>query len=258
MTELMNELAELGQMSLTAGFIVFLRIGAAMAVLPAFGERVIPQRVRLVMALGFTAIVAPAVATNVVPFAEKNSVIWFALATEVIAGLAIGIALRLFVLALQMAGAIVAQSTSLSQILGNSGADPSPAIGQLMLISGLALAVMLDLHVKLAEVLILSYEVLPVGGVPGGDLLTEWGVRRVALAFGLAFTLSAPFVIASLIYNVAMGVINKAMPQLMVSFVGAPAISAGALILMLLVMPILLAAWAGELTGFLANPFGAY
>ena len=38
---------------LAAGFIVFLRVGAAMAVLPAFGEQTVPGRVRLVLALAF-------------------------------------------------------------------------------------------------------------------------------------------------------------------------------------------------------------
>ena len=49
----------------------------------------------------------------------------------------------------------------------------------------------------------------------------------MAASFALALSLAAPFVIASLLYNVALGVINKAMPQLMVAFVGAPAITCG-------------------------------
>ncbi|MFC3118840.1 flagellar biosynthetic protein FliR [Jhaorihella thermophila] len=38
----------------------------------------------------------------------------------------------------------------------------------------------------------------------------------------LPFSLSAPFVIASLLYNLTLGAINRAMPQLMVTLVGAP------------------------------------
>ncbi|HBQ37312.1 MAG TPA: flagellar biosynthesis protein FliR, partial [Rhodobacteraceae bacterium] len=75
-------------------------------------------------------------------------------------------------------------------------------------------------------------------------------------AFALAFTLAAPFLIASLIYNVALGVINRAMPQLMVAFVGAPAITAGALFLMFLVMPLILVVWSDSLAHFFQNPFG--
>ncbi len=250
-------LDEIGRNGLFIGAVVFLRVGAAMALLPAFGERAVPQRIRLVLALGFTIIVAPAVSAKVASAIHAQSLLPIFLATETMAGLILGIALRLFVLALQMAGSIAAQSTSLSQIFGGSaGVEPQPAIGHIMTISGLALAVMAGLHVRIVEIFILSYDLLPAGHFPGAGMLSQWGVERVASAFSLAFTLAAPFVIASFIYNVALGVINRAMPQLMVAFIGAPAITAGGLILMFMVLPILLTVWSGSFSTFLLDPFG--
>ncbi len=252
-------LQEFGQEGLLTAIIVFLRVGATMAVLPAFGERAIPQRVRVGLALAFTAIVAPAVAHHVDPLTKDQSVLTIMLATETFAGLTIGIGLRLFIHALQMAGSIAAQSTSLSQVFGGSaGVDPQPAMGHLLVYGGLALAVMTGLHVRIAEVMILSYDLFVPGQLPDAAELKFWGVSQVAKMFSLAFTLAAPFVIASLIYNVALGVINRAMPQLMVAFVGAPAITAGALILMFLVMPMMLGVWSEELSLFLQNPFGRH
>lgn len=252
-------LQEFGQEGLLAGIIVFLRVGSAMAVLPAFGERAVPQRVRIGLALGFTAIIMPAVADQLKPLIKDQSVLTLMLATETLAGLTVGIGLRLFVHALQMAGSIAAQSTSLSQVFGGSAnIDPQPAIGHLLVFGGLALAVMAGLHVRIAEVMILSYKVLIPGQFPNAAMLSDWGVSQVAHMFALAFTLAAPFVIASLIYNVALGVINRAMPQLMVAFVGAPAITAGALILMFLVMPLMLSVWSDALSNFLQNPFGRH
>ena len=72
-----------------------------------------------------------------------------------------------------------------------------------------------------------SYEILPMGlPVPAADV-AAWGTARVAQAFALGFSLAAPFVIAAFAYNLALGAINRAMPQLMVAFIGAPAITAG-------------------------------
>ncbi|WP_300515692.1 flagellar biosynthetic protein FliR [Aliiroseovarius sp.] len=258
MNEMFAELVAMGRGWLVLAGIVFLRVGAAMALLPAFGERSIPERIRLVLALAFTAIVFPAVATSLQTRLDAGTLPGFFLITEAVAGLAIGIVIRLFVLALQIAGSIAAQSTSLAQIFGGDTVEPQPAIGHVLLVAGLALAVMLGLHVRLAQVLILSYDILPAGQMPGGDLLSQWGVARIAKAFGLAFTLAAPFVIASLIYNVALGVINRAMPQLMVAFVGAPAITAAGLILLFLTAPVLLSTWIRALDLFLNAPFGAW
>jgi flagellar biosynthetic protein FliR len=62
--------------------------------------------------------------------------------------------------------------------------------------------------------------------------------------------------IASLLYNVALGVINKAMPQLMVAFVGAPAITWGGLVLLLVATPFILQVWLTAFEGALAHPLG--
>jgi len=237
---------------LAGAFLVFLRVGAVMAMLPAFGERAVPTRVRLGLTIAFTAIVTPAVAPGL-PAALPPLL---AIATESVIGLALGLILRLMILALQMAGEIAAQSTSLAQMLGAASMDPQPAMGRLMMMAGLALAVMSGLHVRAAEAMILSYEMLPAGRFPDASTLSEWGVLGIARGFGLAATLAMPFVIASLIYNLALGVINKAMPQLMVAFVGAPAITAGGLMLLLLALPPMLALWQGQLLDLFAMPFG--
>ncbi|WP_282061324.1 flagellar biosynthetic protein FliR [Roseobacter litoralis] len=236
------------------GFVVFCRVAALAAVLPAFGEQTLPARVKLAAALAFTLIVAPALPTISPPNAIGS--ISLVILTEVVAGLAIGIGLRLFVLALQTAGSIAAQSTSLSQVLGGAAVDPLPAMGYILVIAGLALAVMAGLHVKVAHLIILSYDFMPVGRFVAAADVSEWGTKQVAQAFSLAFTLAAPFVILSVLYNFALGAINRAMPQLMVAFVGAPVITLGGLALLLISAPYILTVWLAAMDRYLANPFG--
>jgi flagellar biosynthetic protein FliR len=98
---------------------------------------------------------------------------------------------------------------------------------------------------------------VPIGNVIPAELVTRAGVAEVARCFALGFTLAAPFVIASLVYNVTLGVINKAMPQLMVAFVGAPAITAGGLIILTLAAPLMLSLWIEAMGQFMMNPFRA-
>ena len=244
------ELAEIGQDMGWAFFLVFLRIGAALSLMPAFGEQTVPQRVRLVLALAFTAVITPAVAPALTP-----GPVAAAIAAEVVAGLLIGIGLRLMVIALQIAGTIAAQAASLTQVFGGLGAEPQPAMANLFVIAGLALAVMAGLHVRAAELVILSYDLLPPGRLPGPGDVAEWGLDRIVRVFALGFSLAAPFVIASVLYNAALGVINKAMPQLMVFFVGAPALTLGGLVLLAMTTPLLLGVWTQALSDHLAAPF---
>ncbi len=253
LAEALATLLEEGGGALAAGFVVFLRVGAAMAMLPAFGERTVPMRVRLGLTVALTLITAPAVLPALSALGQEPS-LGRIVATETIAGLALGATLRLFVMVLQIAGTMAAQSVSLSQIFGGQAIDPQPAIGHVMVISGLALAAMAGLHVKVVQLFVLSYDLMPAGAFPAPADLLEWGLARVTHAFSLAFTLAAPFVIASLIYNLALGVINRAMPQLMVAFVGAPAITAAGLLLLMLSLPLILPVWLGAMDAFMAAP----
>ena len=255
MMEGLAHLVPLAEGTLWAAGLVFLRLGAMMALLPAFGEQSVPVRVRLGLAVAFTAVVLPAVAPRVT-LPEGPALLAHG-AAEVGVGLIFGLTLRLFVMALQIAGSIAAQSTSLSQIFGGSaGVDPQPAIGHVLVVAGLALAALLGLHVRIAEYMILSYDLVPPGRMPGAEVVGRIGLSEISRAFALGFTLAAPFVVASLLYNVTLGVINRAMPQLMVAFVGAPAITAGGLALLMLAAPLLLGLWAEALGTTLANPFG--
>ena len=255
MTELLAELLFTVRELMTVAGIVFLRVGAMMFLLPAFGEMLIPARVRLGIAFAFTAIVTPAVAAHVQP-AESGAELLLLLGTETIVGLTIGLVVRFFAMVLQMAGTMAAQATSLSQILGDAGIDPQPAIGTVLSLGGLALAVAAGLHIRFAELMIHSYDVFEPGRFPGAALISEWGIQRVSAAFALAFSLAAPFTVASFIYNLTLGVINRAMPQLMVTFVGAPAITLGGLALLLVSAPILLGLWHQGFVDFIADPFG--
>lgn len=242
-------LAELARTGLDPAVLVFLRIGAMMALMPAFGEQMVPARVRLVLALAFSTVVFPAVAPQTPPTLTLT-----AAAIEVAVGLTLGIGLRLLVLALQFAGSIAAQSASLSQLFASAGAEPQPAVSTLFTVSALALTVQGGLHIRAAELMILSYDLFPVGDWPRAGAAADWGVAQVARATALAFTLAAPFVLAALVWNLALGVMNRAMPMLPVSFLGAPALSLGALAVTALTATAVLTIWQGVLDQFLVAP----
>ncbi|MDF2233505.1 flagellar biosynthetic protein FliR [Albimonas sp. CAU 1670] len=243
---------------------LFVRVGAIVSLLPGFGERTLPMRVKLAVALGFALLLFPALAPLARAAAAADPGLAagepFALlrvfAAEALTGVALGIAARLLVMSLQLAGAIAGQATSVSQIAGAQVTpDPMPAVGALLTVGGIALAMALGLPVKAAVLILRSYEVVPLGGVaPPGDL-AQWGVARAGAAFGLAFSLAAPFVVASFAYNLALGALNRAMPQLMVAFVGAPAITMGALVILWIGAPEMLAHWSESLDEALAFPF---
>jgi flagellar biosynthetic protein FliR len=227
--------------------LIFLRVGGLMLLMPGLGDRMIPARVRLVAAFALTAVVAPMVPASGPPTVGL-------ILSETAIGLAFGAVLRFLAQALLMAGTMAAQLTSLAQLFGT--VEPSSAMGNVLNLAGLALLMASGLPLLVADMLIRSYDVIPVGGRPDAGDVARWGLSRIAHAFGLAFGLATPFALIALLYNAAMGVLNRAMPQLMVALVGAPAITALSMVVLLLASPLILTVWREAMMAVLADPVG--
>lgn len=241
-------LTDMGHVAAASALLVFVRVGAAMALLPGFGETTVPLRVRLVLTLAFTALVAPLVPLDRGSFAQNS--FWPMLPIEVFMGLLIGLSLRAFVFALQIAGAIIAQATSLSQLFAMPAGEAQPVASSLLVVSGVALLMLSGLPVIAVEFILLSYEIPDLSRsdtVADGAAL---GLAFTADAIRLGFTLAMPFVIMSGLYNIMIGVLNRAMAQLMVTLIGAPALAMGTLVLMMLALPDALQIWRDKALTF--------
>lgn len=253
MTDSLADLIFWAEAHLWLGFAVMLRIGAMMAFLPAFGEQAVPARVKAGLTVALTLLVAPAVAGQIGTPPPRASAVSAILLSEVVAGLLFGLLLRLAIMALATAGALIAQGVALAQMFGaGPAAEPLPVFSHLLVGAGLALAAALGLHVQAVGFILGSYALVPFAAMPGAGIILEEAVTAIARSFGSALVLAAPFLIGSLVYNLAIGVINRAMPQLMVTFIGAPLLTLGGLAMLALAAPFALSHWASLLGSLVA------
>ena len=254
MNEELAALLGVGQEYLLGGFFVMLRVGPIIGFMPGYGEAVVSVRVKLALGLCLTLAVLPLIEPGNLPTDRFDMLA--AVFRETLLGLFMGLGMRFFVIALQTAGSMAAQATSLAQLFAGAAAEPMPAIGHLLVVAGLALAMIMDLPVRVIEFLAMTYRVFPIGGDYELSRLAEWASGLASRSFALAFSMAAPFLVMSLLYNLVLGVINRAMPQLMVAFVGAPVITAGGLIFLLIFGPIMLTLWWSAFDTFLSRPGG--
>lgn len=235
----------LGFPAAAVGLAIITRISALFFFLPGIAERTTPVKVKLAALLAVSLIMIPAV--GAMPN-ESLTVSGAAvmIAAEAVAGILIGFSIRVAIFILQTAGAIASQSFSLAQLFG-SGIDnqPESPISTLLMISGVVLFLVSGLHIEMINALISSYSIMPLGAFPGAGEAGQWAAERAAYAFAAALSLALPFVALGFIYNLAIGPANRAMPQLMVAFVGVPAVTLAGLVLLALTAPVLLNAWTG-------------
>ena len=249
-------LSEFGiaQIALVMG--IFARISGLVFFLPGLGERVVPTPVRLAAAMSISLAITPILLPTATPPGSPAAIAML-LAAEAISGALIGFSIRIAVFAIQTAGAISSQSLSLAQMAGSGIADQAePPVGTLLMMAGVTLAVSTGLHFKAVAALVHTYEVIPLGVFPGADETGQWSASRAGFAFAAALSLALPFVVLGFVYNLAIGAANRAMPQLMVAFVGAPAITFIGFVLIALAAPHILDVWLDMLDDILETLSG--
>jgi len=209
---------------LFAIFLVFVRVGAAIAVLPGFRAAYVAVRVRLTLALALALLLAPALAGALPPMPGEPVALALLIIGEALIGAFLGLIPRIAIAALHAAGTFTAFFGSFtSAVVQDAVADQqSSTLAGFFLTAGMVLVFVADLHHLMLRALADSYALFP-SGVPFASGAAAEGLgRTLAASFALGLQLSAPFLIVSIASNVAVGLLGRLMPQLPVLFFGLP------------------------------------
>jgi len=200
------------------------RLLGLIAAAPVFSNRAIPVRVRLAIGLAVAMAVLPVLPA--MPRVPPDSALALAmLAQQAFIGIAVGFMMRLMFAAIDVAGEMIGLQMGLSFAVffnpqtGGQTAVITDFLGLLTMLIFLAL----DGHLMLINVLVMSFEWLPVGSDPSGRA-EAWSliVRYASVMFASGLLLALPMVAALLITNIALGVLTRAAPQLNLFAVGFP------------------------------------
>ncbi len=208
--------------AVTVFFLVFARLGAAVALLPGYGDGGVPVRIRLLFALALTAVLTPLVAaTYGVPVGD-GAVVRLVLG-EVTVGLLCGFAVRLLWSSLQIAGGMIALHTGLAAA---SLFDPrlgaqDTVFGSFLATAGIAALFASGGDRYVLALLVESWRLLPPGEFDPAAALTLLD-RLAAVAWRTALALAAPIVAVALATQLAMGLLGRLVPGIQILFVALP------------------------------------
>ena len=207
-----------------AGALIFARLGALVMTIPGIGDPTVPPRIRLAFALVLTIMLVPVISPALPAVPGAVSAMGGAVIKEILIGLLIGTILRLFLTSLATAGEIVSIQTTLSfaQTSAPGIAPGSTTLGTFLGLLGLVLIMTTDLHHLFIAAIVKSYTIFPftkpVPVVDAGQL----AVQTVSASFKMGLQLAAPVAVFALIFNVAVGMVGRVMPQFQVYFVASP------------------------------------
>jgi flagellar biosynthesis protein FliR len=221
------------------------RIGAAMTLLPGLGEASPPAMLRAGLAVGITALLLPGIMPLIPHVPADVPTVAGMIAAEVATGMWLGWLARMLVLALPIAGQFISFMLGVSNVLVT---DPevsgqNSALEQLFSLAAALALLISGLYVVPLAALSGSYNVIAPGTMlPAADS-TALAVRAVGQCFALALQLASPFVLATIVWHVVIGLIARLVPNVPVYFVAMPGQILGGLALLAVLAGALMTTW---------------
>ncbi len=205
--------------------LVFARIGAALMVLPVFGEGYVLARARLVIALALALLLTPVLRASLPPVAGFDAGFAGLVVGEVVHGLFIGSFVRLGIMALSVAGTAFAMQMGFgaANFFNPMAGAQTSVTGNLLTAAGLMTLLALDGHHAMLAGLVASYDALPAGaGIATGDMAAAMA-RGSADAVVLGVQMAMPITVSAVLLYAVLGMMSRLVPTLQVMFVAMPA-----------------------------------
>jgi flagellar biosynthetic protein FliR len=202
---------------------VMVRIGAAFIAAPVFSAVSIPVTVRITLS-GAIGVLVLAVHPITPPAQVFALATFLAVAAEALVGFAIGFILQIAFSAPTIAAEVIGSSMGLgfAAAMDPLNGHSTPALGQFFTMMLTLLFLSLNGHLVLVEMIVRSYDVLPVGAA----WMSANQLKDIAFFGGYTFLagllLALPVGFLLLCLNLVVGMLSRSAPALNLFAVGLP------------------------------------
>jgi flagellar biosynthetic protein FliR len=213
-----------------------LRVFGLFLTAPMFALRTIPMQFRLFIALAFGIYLLPLLGTEKIPY--PGSITFFASAIELAIGAFIGFSVRVAFMVIDIAAEVLSFLAGFS-FASTNFLDPTLASGlvtQFMGLVVLALAFTLNIHLVLIDLVLSSFETVPLGVWP--QSWTSKGlVDLFSASFRLGLILSMPVLLVYMMFNLIQAFLGRTSPQMNLFSVGFAVSIPLAFLVIFLILP---------------------
>lgn len=206
---------------LFAFLLLFTRVGAALMVMPGFGEVFVSPRIRLILALMISLALGPRLTPYLPALPSEISALVALLATEVLTGLFIGAMVRVVMSAMHIAATIIATQSGFANAMmfDLTMSGQTTALTNLLSFTSIVVVFSLNLHHAMLMGIVASYDMLPVGAAVNAAQLAETGSLIMSKTLVIALQIASPFIVAGIILNLGGGILSRLMPNLQIFFI---------------------------------------
>ncbi|MGI5978951.1 MAG: flagellar biosynthetic protein FliR [Oscillospiraceae bacterium] len=201
--------------AINAFALVFCRIGGMIFFNPLLARRNVPNGVRAGLVLLVTILIAPATSVASIE-ALSGFGLFMAMVKELFAGFCFGFLFQIYYYLLFVAGDVIDMGFGLSM---SKAFDPGTNIqvsltGNLFQIMFIVYFFATNCHLIFIKLIYSTFDLVSLGGMQFGQNVGGFMCTQFVYAFGLIIHLALPYIAASFILEISMGVLMKLIPQI--------------------------------------------
>jgi flagellar biosynthetic protein FliR len=231
---------------------ISVRLTGVMLFAPFYGSVAIPARLKALLVMALTALLYPMISTRLPQLSISQ---WpLMVFSELLIGVALGIATNIVFDGVQMAGQVlsVQMGYSLVSILDPQTLAESTVVASFHQTIAMLIFLRLNVHFWILRALARSFDYLPPASGHFGAAFTTAALQAGASVFTIGVQIAAPVLSATLFTDIALGLLGKASSQLPLMLLG-PAIKS---ILGLLILISALKYWPDIFETLFVNSMG--
>ena len=203
-------------------FLVAIRLGALIFLIPALGGRIYPTQIKVAVVMMVTILIVPNINLMNLETIRLWELAYYAVG-ELLMGLFLGISVRALFSVIEVAGEIISRNMGLmmAQQFDPASGSNSNIIGVLLFYFGTMIFFIIGGHHQVIISLVRSFEIvgLDKSTLMVGNLTSV--TTLISQIFSLAVSLGAPFIAVNFIITLGFGVLGKVAPKInvmMISF----------------------------------------
>jgi len=226
------------EQQIIAAFLLFVRVGTLLMLMPVTGHRSVPATVKIGLALLISLLLWPVVSQQLPAIPNHPLALALLIGKELLLAGMLALLAELIFAAVQLAGQLISfqMGLAVANVFDPASSTQIAVVGQLASVLGMLVWLACGAHLIFIHALADSFTLLPIGG--------EWSLygwsaldRAASAMFLLGLKLAAPVLLLLLFINVALALIARAVPQIQVFFVSQPLTLAVGLAAFALAMP---------------------
>jgi flagellar biosynthetic protein FliR len=204
--------------------LVFLRVTTIIVSLPIFSGDNVPAMFKAGLALAVALVLFPVIDLTVLPEMNGWIVLTLGVISEVLLGLGVGLAIRLIMAGIQMAGQVAGfqMGLAIANIMDPATSMQTPILAQAYNLFAMLIFLVINAHHWFFRALVESFILIPPFHFSLSSSFVGYLMDMAGNMFLIALKIGAPIIVVLVLTSVSFGLMARTVPQMNIFIVAMP------------------------------------